>query len=120
MDAPTVSSASCVCAFADRRRLGRAVAESPAIVPLVQILKAQLLLHGAHQTYNGGVNGYLLANMVRHLLGRRRELAQSIHDQAAAASGVSVLREQSGDHDLGGLLLLFYWYFGFQLEMGHT
>lgn len=101
--------------------LGHAAAASPAIIPLVQILKAQLLLHGVHQTYNGGVNGYLLANMVRHLLGRRRDLAQSIRDQVESATGASkVLRAHSGDHDLGGLLLLFYWYYGFKVDTGHT
>ena len=99
--------------------LGRAAVETPAIVPLVQVLKAQLVLHGVHQSYNGGVNGYVLANMVRHLMGRRRELAQSIRDQVEA-SGDRVLREHSGDHDLGGLLLLFYWYYGIHLDLSHT
>lgn len=98
--------------------LARAVAETPAIGPLVQVLKAQLLTIGAHKTYNGGVNGYLLANMVRHLLGRKDALAKAIKQEATkarrppdarSASSEALLQRQhlllqrrhSGDHDLG-------------------
>jgi hypothetical protein len=47
-------------------RLGAATL--PELRPLVLELKSQLLMHGLHETRTGGVGGYLLANMVRHML----------------------------------------------------
>ncbi|KAL1511596.1 hypothetical protein AB1Y20_006390 [Prymnesium parvum] len=99
--------------------LARAVAAEPAIAPLVKVVKAQLLLHGAHQSYNGGVNGYLLANMVRHLLARRGAIARELDARDAAEGGVR-RGAAEGEFDLGGLLLHFYWYYGFEVDVRCT
>jgi DNA polymerase sigma len=78
--------------------LARSAATLPELRPLVLVLKSQLLMHGLHETRTGGVGGYLLANMVRHML---------------------ISHEGDGSppqEDLGGLLLRFYWYYGFRLN----
>ena len=95
-------------------RLAGAVAD-PALAPLVLVLKAQLLLHGMDRGYKGGVGGYLLSNMVRHLLARRAELATRYRDLGEGGRDLHV-----GDHDLGGLLLLFYWYYGFGVSRAQS
>ena len=48
--------------------LARAVAATPAMRPLTLVLKSQLMREGLNETVTGGVGGYLLANMVRHVL----------------------------------------------------
>ncbi len=48
--------------------LARSAAVQPDLRPLALVLKSQLLLHRLHDTHSGGVGGYLLANMLRHLI----------------------------------------------------
>lgn len=111
--------------------LARAAAAMPALRPLVLVLKSQLRMHGLHETHTGGVGGYLLANMVRHLLltppppppsppTARRPPARGAlpgYDDECVEPGPSAEAEDVAE-DLGGLLLRFYWYYGHRLDLG--
>ena len=84
----------------------------------------------------GGIGGYLLVNMLRHLLltrpppaqekllryeprgSKRMEIAKSI--DGIAADAVTEQAEAEAQEDLGGLLLRFYWFYGYALDTRHS
>jgi hypothetical protein len=98
-----------------------------------------VLMHGLHNAFTGGVGGYLLANMVRHLLllsppplehSRATRPAREsgafeapLVDEvpqvgnAAAARADGAHEVDAAGEDLGGALLRFYWYYGYQLDL---
>jgi DNA polymerase sigma len=110
--------------------LARSSAALPALRPLALVLKSQMALHQLHETHSGGVGGYLLANMLRHVLlrpppppvraspgERRRARAAQLgaaDADAAAAAAVEAAAEEVEAEDLGGQLLRFFWYYGFE------
>ena len=115
----------------------------PALRPLVLVLKSQLLLHGLHTARTGGVGGYLLTHMVRHILLTRppplADHSESDWDRETWIGGQRIepmpwakerkderrgahdwVADVDGDEDLGGLLLRFYWYYGHEHNLGST
>lgn len=119
--------------------LRHSVASLDKLRPLTLVLKSQLLMHGLHNAFTGGVGGYLLANMVRHLLllsppplehSRATRPAREsgafeapLVDEvpqvgnAAAARADGAHEVDAAGEDLGGALLRFYWYYGYQLDL---
>jgi len=92
-------------------------------------------MHGLQNTFTGGVGGYLLANMVRHVLlmppsplrvgmplaGLSNAVRHADGAIPGAACGAQVAaameRNTFEQEDLGGALLRFYWYYGHQLDL---
>ena len=116
--------------------IARSAVAHPPLRPLALILKSQLLLHDFGETRTGGIGGYLLVNMLRHLLltrpppaqekllryeprgSKRMEIAKSI--DGIAADAVTEQAEAEAQEDLGGLLLRFYWFYGYALDTRHS
>lgn len=120
--------------------LARDAADLPAMRPLALIFKSQLLMHDLHSTVNGGVGGYLLSHMLRHVLlmapPPAREApfdpfapGQSCRDDlppfdrgfdahagadAFDARGLPPTYDDDSEapEDLGGMLLRAYWHYG--------
>ena len=100
--------------------LARAASTTPELRPLVLVLKSQLIMHGLNETVNGGVGGYLLANMVRHVLALPPAHAQIHSSDSHIAHDSEAEHTPEEPEDLGGMLLRFYWYYGYKLDLSSS